>query len=282
MTESEWLAGTDPAPMLDFLRGEASLRKLRLLAAGFARSLDRFVDAGLVDRTVLVAEQMANGVASDAQLRAARAEVIEASRRSAEDAATKGAIVALGLLLCDEAEPGRPSGTMKVPKAILKDSPRYVAGEVVTKATEAATGRHGDYSAEAKAVRAAEKEDQCRLAREIVGNPFRPVAFNPHWRTSDVVGVARAIYEDRAFDRLPILADALMDAGCADEQILAHCRGGGPHVRGCWAVDLALGYGDTRGLTGGQRATDPGDGASRGAGPGAPATRTRPWWRFWG
>ena len=56
-----------------------------------------------------------------------------------------------------------------------------------------------------------------------------------------MLGLARGIYEDRAFDRLPLLADALMDAGCADEQILAHCRSEGPHVRGCWVVDLVLG-----------------------------------------
>jgi len=77
--------------------------------------------------------------------------------------------------------------------------------------------------------------------REIFGNPFRPVAIDPRWRTSDVVGLAGAIYEDRAFDRMPVLADALMDAGCADEQVIGHCRGQGPHVRGCWVVDLVLG-----------------------------------------
>ena len=80
-----------------------------------------------------------------------------------------------------------------------------------------------------------------QLLREIVGNPFRPVAFDPRWQTSDTVGLAQAIYEDRAFERLPILADALMDAGCEDEQIISHCRGEGPHVRGCWVVDLVLG-----------------------------------------
>ncbi|HET6573028.1 MAG TPA: hypothetical protein VFG68_05455 [Fimbriiglobus sp.] len=61
------------------------------------------------------------------------------------------------------------------------------------------------------------------------------------WLTSTAVDLARAIYEGRAFDRLPILADALQDAGCDDEQLLAHCRSEGPHVRGCWAVDLVLG-----------------------------------------
>jgi hypothetical protein len=79
------------------------------------------------------------------------------------------------------------------------------------------------------------------LIRDLFGNPFRPVAFDPRWRTADTVGLARGIYDERAFDRLPLLADALMDAGCADEQVLGHCRSEGPHVRGCWVVDLVLG-----------------------------------------
>jgi hypothetical protein len=79
------------------------------------------------------------------------------------------------------------------------------------------------------------------LLRDIFGNPFHPVIFDPRWRTADVVGLARGIYEERAFDRLPLLADALLDAGCDDEHLLAHVRGPGPHARGCWAVDLVLG-----------------------------------------
>jgi hypothetical protein len=75
---------------------------------------------------------------------------------------------------------------------------------------------------------------------DIFGNPFRPVAFDPAWRTSTAVGVATGIYEDRAFDRMLILADALQDAGCEDDAILSHCRGDGPRVRGCWVVDLVL------------------------------------------
>jgi hypothetical protein len=87
----------------------------------------------------------------------------------------------------------------------------------------------------------AERSSQADLIRCVFGNPFRPVAFDPRWRTSDSVGLARAIYEGRAFDRLPILADALTDAGCDDADILAHCRSPGPHVRGCWVIDLILG-----------------------------------------
>ncbi|HET6572444.1 MAG TPA: hypothetical protein VFG68_02490 [Fimbriiglobus sp.] len=79
------------------------------------------------------------------------------------------------------------------------------------------------------------------LLRCIVGYPFRPVACDPSWRTSTVVGLAEAIYADRVFDRLPILADALEDAGCTHPDVLAHCRGDGPHARGCWVVDLILG-----------------------------------------
>jgi hypothetical protein len=81
----------------------------------------------------------------------------------------------------------------------------------------------------------------CNLVRDLYGNPFRPNAFDPRWRTSDAVALAQAIYDERAFERLPILADALMDAGCEDEQVIAHCRSEGPHVRGCWVVDLVLG-----------------------------------------
>jgi hypothetical protein len=81
----------------------------------------------------------------------------------------------------------------------------------------------------------------CDLIRDIFGNPFRPVTADPSWLTSTVAALARGIYADRAFDRLPILADALQDAGCDHADILDHCRGHGPHVRGCWVVDLLLG-----------------------------------------
>jgi hypothetical protein len=91
--------------------------------------------------------------------------------------------------------------------------------------------------------RAREEEQvaQWALLRDIFGNPFRPVAFDPSWRTEAVVGLARGMYESRDFGPMPVLADALEDAGCADAGVLTHCRGPGPHVRGCWVVDLVLG-----------------------------------------
>ena len=78
------------------------------------------------------------------------------------------------------------------------------------------------------------------LLREIAGNPFRDPSASA-WRTPDVLALARAIYEERRFEDLPVLADALEDAGCADEQVLSHCRAGGEHARGCWPLDLLLG-----------------------------------------
>jgi hypothetical protein len=83
----------------------------------------------------------------------------------------------------------------------------------------------------------------CRVVRCLMPNPFRPVPPDPARLTSTAVSLAEGIYHDRAFDRLPILADALQDAGCENADILAHCRGPGPHVRGCWVVDLVLGKG---------------------------------------
>jgi hypothetical protein len=79
------------------------------------------------------------------------------------------------------------------------------------------------------------------LLRDIFPNHFRPVAFDSAWRTSTTLVVAQVIYDDRRFQELPVLADALEDAGCTIPDILNHCREPGEHVRGCWVVDLVLG-----------------------------------------
>jgi hypothetical protein len=77
---------------------------------------------------------------------------------------------------------------------------------------------------------------------DIYGNPFRKVKFDTKWRTDTAVSLARGMYESRDFGAMPILADALQDAGCDNEDVLNHCRDTNqPHVRGCWVVDLVLG-----------------------------------------
>jgi len=89
--------------------------------------------------------------------------------------------------------------------------------------------------------RRADLSPLCGILRCVLGNPFHPVVLDPSWLTSTVTTLAQPIYSERAFDRMPILADALEDASCTDPSILEHCRGDGVHARGCWVVDLLLG-----------------------------------------
>jgi hypothetical protein len=125
----------------------------------------------------------------------------------------------------DEVQAARFSGTSGLARKTLLRSPRMAAHDVVIP-----LGFNPKHTVVVD-----------HLIRDIVGNPFRPVAVDPVWLTDSAVGLAQAIYDDRAFDRLPILADALQDAGCENADILDHCREEGPHVRGCWVVDLVLG-----------------------------------------
>jgi hypothetical protein len=76
---------------------------------------------------------------------------------------------------------------------------------------------------------------------DVFGNPFRPITFDPSWQTTNAVGLARSINESRDFAVMPVLADALEEAGCDSPDVLAHCRGETMHARGCWVVDLVLG-----------------------------------------
>ena len=116
-----------------------------------------------------------------------------------------------------------------------------LAGHAARLAT-AEEGRSGaDARASERQAITRERQRQVAALRCIFGNPFKPVAVEPSWLTSDVLALARGIYEEKAFDRCPILADALQDAGCANEDALNHLRHDANHVRGCWALDLLLG-----------------------------------------
>jgi hypothetical protein len=107
-------------------------------------------------------------------------------------------------------------------------------------------GEYADFRAWQDASEVARRQEtaaQADLVRDIFGPlPFRDVRIEPAWLTSDVTALARGIYDEKAFDRMPILADALQDAGCDNDDVLTHCRGAkNEHVRGCWVVDLILG-----------------------------------------
>jgi hypothetical protein len=225
MTEQEWLACTDPQKMLEFLKGKASDRKLRLFACAFCRSVWHLLaDGGRSRRpehsrhAVEVAEWYADGDATAAELADAWDDAWAAApppeNAPLPDAAQDAdyAICCAAWVACHDAARG--------------------AGGVATWAAA------GDAVGDAASVK------QATLLRCIFGNPFHPVALNAAWLAWDygtVRKIARAIYYDRAFDRLPILADALEDAGCTDKAILDHCRQPGEHERGCWVVDLLLG-----------------------------------------
>jgi hypothetical protein len=130
--------------------------------------------------------------------------------------------------------------TCEAAAALFAASGRQVdAVEVATLAARAAYRANG--GEEQKTGDPNEAAAQCDLIRDIIFHPDHSVAINRAWLTSDVLALARGIYTERAFDRMPILADALQDAGCENTDVLNHCRDTGtPHVRGCWVIDLLL------------------------------------------
>jgi hypothetical protein len=215
VTEAEWLACADPQAMLEFLLvGTARDRKLRLFAVACCRRKWKFFSDDRCRQAVDIAESFADDENMIGDL----------------DWAAQGTRLAL-----NEWRPKQGSRGILVRVSTGAHSLAQTRLHVIHIASEL-LGLPVD-SARAKAL---EAEQQARLLRDIFGNPFRPVAFDPAWRTSDVLALARGIYDEKAFDRMPILADALQDAGCDATELLDHCRGTSPHVRGCWVVDLVL------------------------------------------
>jgi hypothetical protein len=206
MTEVEWLAATDPTPMLEFLAGRASDRKLKLLGLACCWNIWPLIDVDRSQEAVAIAEQFLEGWVDK-----------ETIRQALDRAAT-----------------------------YVTEGPAYYAA---ASAAQFALHRYPTFTQlqqhvlnPAAAARGeGEHQKQAALVRDIFGNPFRPVSVDPSWLTSTVVALASGIYAERAFDRMPILADALMDAGCDNADVLNHCRRDGPHVRGCWVVDLLTG-----------------------------------------
>jgi hypothetical protein len=218
MTEAEWLACENPNYALSALSavGVRTRRKDRLAAAAGLRHFWADLTAEQ-RRAVTAAEQYADGDIRFTELRAA--------------AVRTGRGV---------------SGTL--PEAVARVTHRVAADAlwVVTLQFLPVVFREPIYTnppfpqARAYAVRG---RPVLAIFRDVYGNPFRPVSVDPRWLTSPVVDLARTMYDARDFAAMPILADALEEAGCDNADILAHCRGLGPHVRGCWVVDLILGTG---------------------------------------
>jgi hypothetical protein len=207
-------AATDPTPMLEHLRGTARERKLRLFAvAACGHSLESFGHYELDDLAEYAAGLVEHPVGNP---------MPDGMRGQLEWATSE---------MCDSLN-------------CLGEAARIVTSSETVDCTSVeqlvSFIREAHQIADMTSTAKDESTFQAHLARCIFGNPFRPVAFDPRWRSETAVALASAIYDGRHFDRLPILADALEDAGCDSLDLLNHLRGPGPHARGCWPLDLVL------------------------------------------
>jgi len=219
MTEAEWLACDDPESSLSWLADEkASARKLRLFCVACGRHIQGLLRDARSTNAIEVAERYADGSAILSELSLAWD---AAGEVGSQLFGTSGVDANKAIDAADAA-------------ASTADEDVYACVHPVTNC--AASAMFGT-----RKTWAAERSSQVDFLREIFGNPFRPVAIDPDWLTSTVTALAQTIYAGRAFDRLPILADALEESGCTDADVLEHCRSAGVHVRGCWVVDLVLG-----------------------------------------
>lgn len=221
MTEAEWEVCTNSYPMLRPCRKiiRYNPRKGRLFAVACCYRIRHLLTDQRSRAAVQVAEEYAEGLASQDQLR-----VAEEGARAANSQAFR------------RKERVGASGEWAAEFAAASDS-WFAASRSSNFAYVAA----GDPVSEP----GPEKSAQADLARCIFGPlPFRPVTITPvvlDWNDATVPRIAQAFYDGRRFEDMPILADALEDAGCHDADIFDHCRRPGPHVRGCWILDLLLG-----------------------------------------
>ena len=219
MTESEWQACTDPLPMLEFLKGRGSHRKLRLFAVACCRQGWRRLTNPSLRLAVETAEEYADNRASLEELTKARAAAwsVNQSRQSHAMVAARATVREAAWAAAREAQ-----------QQMIQHVWKHVE-------------RNWTIAPEEKK---AAQQRQADVLRCIFGTPNCHREVNPDWLTwndATVVRLAETIYEERSFDCLPILADALEEASCTDPDILNHCRRLGEHVRGCWVVDLILG-----------------------------------------
>jgi hypothetical protein len=225
MTEAEWLACADPETLLDFLRDRTTERKFRLFAVSAIWQLMMSFGDNETKKVVEVVSQAAEGAFNRSELRDEREKIGTWSYPSVPASLTSDYVTrAAGLGL--ETDPLR--AVLMMVSAVT-----HLEAELLTKKPSDPASRD-----------LVRLQCSCRLIsqiNDIFGNPFRSTGIKRDWRTSTVLALTQGIHTDRVFDRLAILADALQDAGCENEDILNHCRSESVHVRGCWVIDLILG-----------------------------------------
>jgi len=223
MEEQEWLTTTDDRAMLRFLGSRHSVRKMRLFLVGCARSIWDEIPVDWWKEAMLIVEAYADG-GCDGEAIHQQTRRFEGLYRHDTNDPDYLAVTQSAREMFDDPTGPVMSKFMICLTAARSDRAMHMLGRM----TAPTGGRHRVSNA-------------VPLLRDVIGNPFRPVAFNPSWRTEHSVGLASRMYEEREFAAMPILADALQEAGCENADILAHCREPGTHVRGCWVVDLVLG-----------------------------------------
>jgi len=221
MTEKEWRTSGAPDALLNHCWASASERKKRLFGCACCYRLDRFPDPRC-KTAVRVAERFVDGEST--------AEALDTAYRSAGSVVRTHARRGRRGQYEDESQElfGGTAACSNVASPD-PDHARWTWNDVANTRLEAGSKWHAELAATAD------------LVRCVFGNPFRPPALDSNWLTSDVAALATGIYADRAFDRMPILADALQDAGCDNDDVLRHCRSSGAHGRGCWVIDALLG-----------------------------------------
>lgn len=236
MTEAEWDACTDPTPMLEFLGDHASERKLRLFASACFRRVWQHVSNPQSREAAEIAERYADAQVGPLELARARARAwaVCGELEQTMDEMERVPDSFMVHRCAADAVANACGFDDEQPYYIRVAWTAHAAGEAVWHTVGG--GRLED----ASAARELEWLAQVGLVRDVFGNRFCS-RVETHRFTASITALAQAIYDDSAFDRLPILADALEDSGCHNSEILAHCRGPGPLVRGCWVVDMLLG-----------------------------------------
>lgn len=236
MMEGGWLICVSPWRMVAFLREnhKPSDRKWLLLAVASARRIWESL-SNKERHAYEVAERYAEGKATLEEL----SEEALPRKLNARKHATRLRQFVDGALTSARQKPAQHAYA-QIYEAIVGDltleRSRRVAQELGLSDGAARDPRDAWVEASAR-----EDFAQETMVRDLFGNPFRPIVFDPAWLTPGVVELAQAIYTEQAFDRLPALGDALEAAGCQDAEILKHCRSENPHIRGCWVVDSLLG-----------------------------------------
>jgi hypothetical protein len=246
-----WSTAADPAALLRHLREHMRLyraaghrRKLRLLGCAAARAVWPALPNDAFREAVVEAEKHADTEVRRTALQAAAAATTDRRPDTLIGFLIEPVQSFLSLLGMATPDWSRVFEARTLVEAVAATTVGHrQALAALRAAARLAVAAAGDRWNEGVFRRA--EADQSDLVRDLFGDPFRPAAFDPRWRTAAALGLARAAHAGGAFDRLPILADALEEAGCDDPAVLNHCRGGGPHARGCWVVDGLLGRGVT-------------------------------------